>query len=88
MNDQLKQFARQTLKDGLAQCTEKQQAVFRLMYSEPTDPRDRNPEVVARIKAADIEDVVDNMPAEKLDWAMDQMQTTLNKAGRDGHDGR
>ncbi len=80
MNDALNAFARQTLKDGLARCTEAQQAVFRLMYSEPTEPGQRTPEVVARIKAADIEDVVDGIPDEKLDWAMTQVETTLAKA--------
>ena len=80
MNDQIQQFARQTLKDGLAQCTEGQQVMFKLMYSEPTDPRHRTPEAVARIKAADVEGVVDDMPPEKLDWAMQQVQGTLDKA--------
>lgn len=82
MNDALEAFARQTLKDGLARCTEGQQAVFKLMYSEPTDPRHRTPEVVARIKAADIEDVVDGMFDEKLDWAMEQVEATLAKAAK------
>ncbi len=54
--------------------------VFRLMYSEPTDPSQRTSEVVAQIKAADIEDVVDGMPDEKLDWAMTQVEATLTKA--------
>ncbi len=80
MNDALKAFARQTLKDGLARCTGGQQVVFKLMYSEPTDPRHRTSEVVARIKAADIEDVVDGIPDEKLDWAMEQVEATLAKA--------
>lgn len=39
----------------------------------------RSPEVVARIKAANIEDVVDDMPDEKLDWAMKQVEATLVK---------
>ncbi len=80
MNDQLQDFAKQTLKDGLAQCTERQQVVFKLMYSEPGEPRDRTPEVIAQIKAANIEDVVDGMPAEKQDWAMQQVQGALDKA--------
>lgn len=80
MNDQLRDLARQPLKDGLARCTEAQQAVFKLMYSEPTDSWSRTPEEVARIKAANIDDVVDGMPHEKLDWAMQQVQTTLDKA--------
>lgn len=76
MNDALKAFAKQTLKDGLARCTEEQQMVFKLMYAEPTDSWKRTPEATARIKAADVEDVVDRMPDEKLDWAMEQVAAT------------
>jgi len=50
------------------------------MYSEPIEPRHRTPDVIARIKAADVGDVVDGMPDEKLDWAMQQVQATLDKA--------
>lgn len=73
MNDQLREFARQTLKNGLARCTEEQQVIFKLMYY-------RTPDVIARIKAADVGDVVDGIPDEKLDWAMQQVQVTLDKA--------
>ena len=83
MNNTLKTFARQTLKAGLARCTKEQQVVFKLGYSEPIDPRYRTPEVVAQIKAADIEDVVDGIPDEKLGWAMEQVEATLaRKAAR------
>jgi hypothetical protein len=66
MNDKIQQFARQELKDGLAQCTDAQQFMFKRMYSHGN-------------LDLDIDQVVDNMPEEKLDWAMQQVQRTLGK---------
>ena len=67
MNDQIQQFARQTLKDGLAQCTEGQRNKFKQMYS-------------FKDRSLPVDVVVDRMPAEKLDWAMQQVQSTLDRA--------
>lgn len=83
MNDTLAAFARQQLKDGLARCTGRQQATFKLMYAKPTDPFDRTPEIVGLIKKAKIDDVVDGMDEEKLSWAMDQVTATLAKERQD-----
>lgn len=69
MNDLLKTYARQNIKEGLAKCTPEQVMLFKRMYSH-TDLE------------ADIESVVDNMPEEKLDWAMQQVQGTILKAKR------
>lgn len=66
MNDQLQQFARQTLKDGLAQLSDGQVDVFRRMYSHKHPKRT-------------ISEIVNSMPAEKLDWAMEQVRRTLDK---------
>lgn len=86
MDDAIKAFTRQTLKDGLAQCTEAQQLVFKQMYSEPIEPSPHSlppsPEVVARIRAVDIEDVVDAMPDDSLGWAIQQVEATLTKAAK------
>ena len=57
-------FARQELKQGLARCNEAQQLLFKRMYSH------KNLE-------ANINDVVDNMPDDKLDWALQQVERTL-----------
>lgn len=66
MNNQLQEFARQNLKDGLAQLPESWQTMFKRMYShENLD--------------ADINDVVDSVPEDKLDWAMQQVQRSLDK---------
>lgn len=66
MNKELSDFARQKLKDGLAQCTDEQVYMFKRMYSH------KNLELP-------INDVVASMPDEKLDWAMQQVSRTLEK---------
>jgi len=66
MNNQMQEFARITLKDGLAQCTEGQQILFKRMYGN--DKLD-----------LPIGLIVDQMPADKLDWAMQQVEGTLKK---------
>lgn len=66
MNQMLQTFARQYLKDGLAKLPEGHVDVFRRMYSH------KNPTAL-------IPDVVDRMPVEKLDWAMQQVANSLEK---------
>lgn len=64
MNDKLQNYARSELKKMLAKCTEPQQLLFKRMYSHSD-------------LTLDINSVVDNMPEDKLDWAMQQCQRTL-----------
>ena len=66
MNEELSTFARNYLKENLVKLNEGQLNVFKQMYS-PVNP-DRT-----------IDQVVDAMPEEKLDWAMSQVQNTLPK---------
>jgi len=66
MNNELQAFARASLKDGLSKCTEGNQLMFKRMYS----PKDLDKSIC---------DVVDSMPVDKLDWAMQQVQRTLDK---------
>ncbi len=65
MNKQLEDFARETLKEGLAKLPEGDHKRFRLMYSH------KNLELP-------IPDVVDRMPVDKLDWAMQQVQRSID----------
>ncbi len=69
MNDQIEQLARQALKDGLAKCTKRQQNLFKKMYA-------------VKDQSCSINIVVDHMPAKTLDWAMRQVQSTLDKAAK------
>lgn len=57
---------RQILKDMVITCTDEQQMLFKRMYSH---------------KNLDLPmpDVVDNIPEEKLDWAIIQCENTLRK---------
>jgi len=66
MNNQTQAFARKTIKDGLAQLPDNWQTMFKKMYSsENLD--------------ADINDVVNLVPENKLDWAMQQVERSLKK---------
>ncbi len=62
----MQKFARSTLLEGLNQLTKDHRRLFKRMYSH------KNLE-------APIEEVVANMPGDKLDWAMQQVQRTLEE---------
>lgn len=66
MNAQLQKFARDTLKEGLARLPEGHQHMFKRMYSSKNLDRP-------------IDEVVDRMHEKSLDWAMQQVQNSLNK---------
>lgn len=66
VNNKIQEFARNDLKKGLAQCTEAEQLLFKRMYAGGD-------------LEMPIDDVVDKMDAEKLDWAMQQVDRTLAK---------
>jgi hypothetical protein len=69
MNKQLEAYARKMLKEGLAQCTKDQQILFKRMYAGPPGTN----------LGIDINMVVDEMEVDKLDWAMQQVQKTLDE---------
>jgi len=64
MNNQLQEFARQTIKDGLSKLPEDWQRKFKLMYGK---------------ESMSIEEVVEKMDESKLDWAMQQVEKSLAK---------
>ena len=66
MNAQLQKFARDTIKAGLAECSPEQQLLFKRMYANG------NLELP-------IDEVVDDMPEARLDWAMQQVENTIKK---------
>lgn len=66
MNEQLQKFARDTLKAGLAQLPTHNHRIFKLMYSHKN-------------LDADINDVVEEIPEDKLDWAMKQVENSLKE---------
>lgn len=64
MNNELQAFARQNLKDGLAQCTEAQILLFKRMHYH----KNLN---------ASIDEAVNGMEEDRLDCAMLQVQRTF-----------
>ena len=64
MNNTLDKYARDELKAGLKKVSENMQLLFKRMYSH------QNLNI-------DIDTVVDNMPAKKLDWAMQQVERSI-----------
>jgi len=69
MNNQLQDFARKQLKEGLAECTKEQQHLFKQMYC------------FHRLETP-INEAVDAMPEDKLDWAMEQVRRTLEERAK------
>lgn len=69
MNDKLQSFARSEIRKGLELCTEKQRDFFKKMYCLSANLTSDAP----------IDLIVEKIPAEKLDWAMCQVENTLKK---------
>jgi hypothetical protein len=80
MHHKLESLARQMLKDGLAKCDEKQQEIFKLMYG-----RARGKRSMDDAKAMDINALVDEMPEDKLSWALTQVERTVDKNETSGN---
>lgn len=66
MNSTIEKFARQSIKDCLAKCNGEQVLLFKRMYCH-------------KDLSLPIDEVVDKIPIEKLDWALTQCQNTINK---------
>jgi len=70
MNVELQKHARDTLKKDLNLLPENWQLIFKRMYS---------PNNLGR----SIEEAIDSMPEDKLDWAMTQVKNSLTKLNVD-----
>ena len=66
MNERLQRFAREEIIKDLDECTAEQIYIFRSMYAP-------------NLKHLHIVDVVNNIPAENLSWAMEQTRKTVLK---------
>lgn len=75
MNKRLQDFARAEILGDLAKCTAAQNRIFIAMYG-PGKTLD------------DLQNIVGNMPAEKLDWAMTQVRNTVIKNEKEQPNGR
>jgi hypothetical protein len=74
MNQQLQDFARQQIRDGLELMGPEQLRVFALMYGRKGGRRS-----VEDAVAMPMAEIVNEIPPEKLDWAMQQVANTLEK---------
>lgn len=72
MNQQLQDYARSVIKEGLSKLSGRSHEVFKLMYA-----RDNGKRSVADALAMDINSVVDSMPPDTLDHAMNQVNRTI-----------
>lgn len=79
MNKNLESFARGQLVEKLAQLPPGHVRVFRLMYGRKPDRRGIATRSVEDACALDLAEVVAEMPADKLDWAMTQVDNSLAK---------
>ena len=77
MNIQLQEFARAKLLEGLKQLPTDWQNKFKLMYA-----RDNGKRTVADALAMTIEEVVEKMDPDQLDWAMTQVANSLIKIAK------
>jgi hypothetical protein len=75
MNPAALAFYRTQLKEGLAQLTDDNRRIFKLMYARSSGRRS-----VEDAAAMPIDAVVDAMPEDILDWALTQVQRTVAKA--------
>ena len=72
MNSTLREFARRSILDGLGRLPPDNHAMFKLMYGRNGGKRG-----VEAAKAMALEAVVREIPDDKLDWAMTQVENSL-----------
>ena len=66
MNKTIREFSLNKIKEGLGKLTDSHRLRFKRMYSSD----DLN---------KDINKVIDNMPDDKLDWALTQVENSVEK---------
>ena len=66
MNETVITFIRNKIKEGLGKLSEEHKLTFNRMYSFENLDKDVN-------------EVVDEMPEEKLDWALTQVENSMRK---------
>ena len=79
MNSSIENYARQQIAEGLTSLPEGSQRVFKLMYGRKGGKRP-----VEESVEMSLADVVVEIPAEKLDWALTQIQNSHDKLAQGG----
>ena len=76
LNERLQQFAREEILKDLEQCTPRQRQFFVLMYMMK-DGQALPKDIKEDLTIEDLAIVVKQIPAEKLNWAMEQTRNTV-----------
>ena len=79
MNKTLEAFARSQLIGMLNTLSPDHKRIFKLMYGKRGTPDRPDADTTAKIEAMEISEVVAEMSADKLDWAMTQVENTLKR---------
>lgn len=93
MNILLQEYAREFLKEKLSLCSEREQEIFKRMYAfgehdisklfkalrRGEITKEEFDQGVSPDMSMGIDEVIDNLPEGKLDWAMQQVINTLKK---------
>lgn len=74
MNKMLLSYGKEYLLENLPKCSEKAQNMFRAMYG-----RDNGKRSYEDAMKMSLEEVISEMTEDRVDWAMSQVQNTLNK---------
>ena len=82
MNQTIESFARSQILKQCESLSTSNQRIFKLMYGRKTNTRGIATRSVEDAEKLSITDLVAEIPAEKLDWALQQLEnahTKLNK---------
>lgn len=77
MNETIKEFAKSKIREGLAEIPEEWQITFKLMYARGKRVKHLWQRSVEEAKLVPLDQVVDEIPDEKLDWALTQIENSL-----------
>lgn len=79
MNDELQTFARQYLKENLSKLSKDQHNFFKAMYGRGVIRHGNFTRSLEQAYSIPIEEIINKMPVQKLDWAMQQVKNSLNE---------
>jgi hypothetical protein len=79
MSDNIYKLTRLEIKKKLAECTVKERIMFCRMYAPKQYNKDDILYNIEKLAEYHYDMVVDKMPSYKLDWALQQVDNTLEK---------
>ena len=82
MNKTIEDFARSQIIEQCESLPAGNQRIFRLMYGRKTNTRGIATRSVEDAEKLSITDLVAEIPAEKLDWALQQLENTHTKLNK------